>query len=267
MLNLAKKNLTNVYRFVVPALLLSSCYSMAASIDAKSLMEKRQQHNSGWHSSKANLEMVLYTPSGETSTRKMRNMSLEVVDDGDKSLSMFDEPHDVSGVAFLNHSYVSKMDNQWLYLPSLKRVKRISSNNKSSSFMGSEFAYEDMSSFEVGRYSYGAASQDNTLDKPAFVVESTPSYPSSGYTKLKTWLDAGHYQPLQVEFFDKRGELLKRLTLKDYKQYKNGVWRAHTLEMANVQNGRKTVLRYSNFDFTVSLADKDFNKNVLKRIR
>ncbi len=75
-------------------------------------------------------------------------------DDGDKSLFVFDEPRDVQGTAFLIHAHREDADDQWLYLPALKRVKRISSANRSGSFMGSEFAYEDMTAQEVEKFTY-----------------------------------------------------------------------------------------------------------------
>ncbi|MBQ4861088.1 outer membrane lipoprotein-sorting protein [Pseudoalteromonas sp. MMG013] len=248
-------------------LLAHNTYASSEQLNAEELMGKRKQHNSGWRSSEVALNMVLTMSNGQQSTRSLRAKALEVIGDGDKSLSVFDTPRDVSGVAFLNHSHVGKLDNQWLYLPSLKRVKRISSNNKSSSFMGSEFSYEDMSSFEVEKYTYGSAVIAELEGKQVYVVESIPKAKSSGYSKLKTWLDTTHYQPLKVEFFDKRGGLLKNLALSGYKKYDNGVWRAHQLRMKNIQNARETELSYQPFNFNIVLNDKDFNKNVLKRVR
>ena len=88
--------------------------------------------------------MVLRNKQGQESRRQLRVQVLEVSDDGDKSLFVFDEPRDIQGTAFLIHAHREDADDQWLYLPALKRVKRISSANRSGSFMGSEFAYEDM---------------------------------------------------------------------------------------------------------------------------
>ena len=84
----------------------------------------------GWGDMKANMVMLLRNKRGDESTREMRLSSLEVTGDGDKSLTTFDTPKDVKGTAFLSHTHVTGADDQWLYLPALKRVKRISSNNK-----------------------------------------------------------------------------------------------------------------------------------------
>ena len=93
--------------------------------------------------------MTLKNRAGKTSRRIIRIKTLESKGDGDKSLSLFDEPADVKGTSMLTYSHGLKPDDQWLYLPALKRVKRINSRNKSGPFMGSEFAFEDLGSQEV----------------------------------------------------------------------------------------------------------------------
>jgi len=111
----------------------------------------------------ANMVMVLKNRQGEESRRFIRNKTLEVDGDGDKSLIIFDKPRDIKGTALLNFTHKTGNDDQWLFLPALKRVKRISSSNKSGSFMGSEFAYEDVTSQEVEKYTYKWI-RDETLD-------------------------------------------------------------------------------------------------------
>ena len=108
----------------------------------------------GWEDSTADMVMLLRNKHGQESSRSIKIKSLEIADDGDKSLTIFNKPRDVKGTAFLSFSHPVAADDQWLFLPALKRVKRISSRNKSGPFMGSEFAFEDLSSFEVEKYSY-----------------------------------------------------------------------------------------------------------------
>jgi outer membrane lipoprotein-sorting protein len=99
------------------------------------------KRDEGFGDSTANMTMELKNKQGDTSIRYIRIKTLEVIGDGDKSMSIFDEPADVKGTAFLTFSHAVEPDEQWLYLPALKRVKRINSKNKSGPFMGSEFAY------------------------------------------------------------------------------------------------------------------------------
>jgi hypothetical protein len=193
--------------------------------------------------------------------------SLEQENDGDKSLTVFNAPQDVKGTAFLSFSHVDRNDEQWLYLPALKRVKRISSRNKTGSFMGSEFSFEDLTSFEVEKYDYKYIGDETINGIDCFVVETYPRDKYSGYTKRVIWVDKEHYRVQKIDFYDRKNSLLKTLTFKDYKQYLNKFWRAHTMEMVNHQSGKSTILNWKNYEFQTGVDEKDFNKNALKRAR
>ncbi|EGA69494.1 hypothetical protein VISI1226_18316 [Vibrio sinaloensis DSM 21326] len=228
---------------------------------------ERKARDLGWRDSVATMEMVLKNAQGESSTRAMRLKSFEMANDGDKGLTIFDQPRDVKGTAFLNHSHTTQADDQWLYLPALKRVKRISSRNKSGPFMGSEFAYEDLSSFELEKYTFNYLKDEQVNGDDSYVLEQIPTDKNSGYTKQLVWLDKAHYRPLKIEFYDRKGSLLKTLTFADYKQYLNQYWRSHTMAMVNHQTGKSTLLKTSELAFKTGLKEKDFEKNVLKRVK
>ena len=139
---------------------------------------------------------------------------------GDKSLVVFDNPSDIKGTALLSHAQILDPDNQWLYLPALKRVKRISSANKSGPFVGSEFAFEDFTALELNKYDYKWVREEEAVDGlQADIVERTPRYENSGYTRQVTWVDRDVHQVRKVEFYDRRGDLLKTLMLADYREY------------------------------------------------
>lgn len=225
------------------------------------------KHDSGFINQTADTKMVLTNKQGQTSQRSMRIKILEVEGDGDKSLTIFDTPRDVKGTAFLSYSHATKADDQWLFLPALKRVKRISSNNKSGPFMGSEFAYEDLSSQEVAKYTYNYLREENSTGDVIHIVERFPVDKKSGYSKQIIWVDASHWRIHQIEYYDRKGELLKTLSFRDYQRYSNDIWRADTMLMANHQSGKKTSLHWENIQFDQPLSERDFNKNALKRIR
>jgi len=221
----------------------------------------------GWSDSSAEMRMVLRNRHGKESTRKIRVTNLEVDGDGDKGLTVFDTPRDVKGTAFLSYSHALVPDEQWIFLPALKRVKRISSSNKSGPFMGSEFAYEDISSFEIPKYSYKYL-RDETIDGiECFVSELRPQYKHSGYTKTHVWIDKEEYRVQKIEFYDRKDSLLKIQRYKEYKLFLGQYWRAHVQTMENQQNGKSTTLYWDNFQFKTGLTDKDFEKNDLKRQR
>ncbi len=254
---------------------LLSIIAIPSSIMAQTLEEKglaiaveADVRDQGFGDYISNMTMILRNKHGQESQRQMRLRTLEVVGDGDKSLTIFDTPRDVKGTAFLSFSHKVGDDDQWLYLPALKRVKRISSRNKSGSFMGSEFAYEDIASQEIEKYTYKYLRDEFFAGQDCFVVERYPvDRKNSGYTKMVSWIDKKEYRALQVEYYDRKGAHLKTLLLSDYHFYVNAYWRAHSMVMENHQNGKITHLNMSDFEFRTGLSERDFNKNALKRAK
>lgn len=226
--------------------------------------ERRDQ---GFGDYTAELDMVLHSRSGKESRRHMRVRTLEVVDDGDKTLVVFDEPRDVQGTALLTFSHKNGEDDQWLYLPALKRVKRISSSNRSGPFMGSEFAYEDLSSQEVEEFTYRYL-RDETLDGvDTFVLERFPKDAKSGYTKQVVWLDQEHYRALKIDYYDRKESLLKTLRQSDFQRFLDRHWRPGSMHMTHHQNGKQTLLLWTDYQFQTGLEDRDFDRSSLARIK
>lgn len=231
------------------------------------IAKEMNRRDNGFGDFTATLEMTLVNKQGEKSVRVIRNRTLEVPGDGDKSLIIFDNPKVVKGTAFLSFTHKVKNDDQWLFLPALKRVKRISSSNKSGSFMGSEYAFEDIASQEVEKYTYRWLRDEAYEGKPTFVVELDPVDPKSGYTRQVVWYDQAEYIPLKVDYYDRKNTLLKTLTYHGYRQYAGKHWRADRMEMMNHQTGKGTLLKWKDYRFKTGLSDRDFNKNSLKRAR
>ena len=253
---------------VVLAITLSpQAYAQSPEETGLEIAREMDRRDRGWKDQRANLVMTLRNRQGQESRRELRISTLEVDDDGDKSLTLFDSPRDVKGTAFLSFTHATEPDDQWLYLPALKRVKRISSRNKSGSFMGSEFAYEDLSSQEVDKFRYRWL-RDEALDgKQTRVVEYFPEYENSGYTRQVVWIDSEIWQVVRTEYYDRKNALLKTLTVDGYRQYLDRYWRADTMNMVNNQTGKSTAIEWSNYRFDTGLTDRDFDRNALKRAR
>ncbi len=255
-------------------LLLTLATALPLTLSAETPEEKglaiakeAKARNIGWGDSEASMIMTLRNKAGRETIRKVRSKSLEVQGDGDKGLSIFDEPRDVKGTAFLSFTHIQGNDDQWLYLPALKRVKRISSSNKSGPWMGSEFANEDLTSFEIEKYSYKFLREDEVDGDKVFVSELYPLYKNSGYSKSISWLDQDHYRVRKIEYFDKNEKLLKVMTFSNYKQYLDKYWRAHKQVMENVQTGKSTSIEWDDYKFNTGLTEKDFSKSSLKRAK
>ncbi len=267
-----KRNLTALVATL--ALSFGSQSAISESVNAQEaeamglkISIEAKNRDTGWLDNTSNMQMILRNKQGQESIREIKTKTLELLDDGDKSLTIFDKPRDVKGTSFLSFSHTVGNDDQWLYLPALKRVKRISSRNKSGPFMGSEFSFEDLSSFEIPKYSYKYLGDETVNGLDSFKIEQYPVDENSGYTRRIAWIDKAEYRVLKVDFYDRKDSLLKTLAYNDYKQYLNKFWRADHALMTNHQNGKSTELRWTNYAFKTGLQDADFNRNTLKRAR
>ena len=247
----------------------SQCYADENVDKGETIAREAERRDRGWGDSQAQAIMILEDIGGNTRERRLRLSTLERRGDnqGDKSLIVFDEPRDIKGTALLSYTRILEPDDQWLFLPALKRVKRISSANKSGSFVGSEFAYEDITGQEFEKYTYKWL-----LDEPCdllecFVVERRPRYANSGYSRLVTWYDTEEYRIMRVDYFDLDGDHLKTLSLDDYRQYEDRFWRPHELTMDSFLTGKSTILRYENYRFATGLTERDFDQGSLRRTR
>ena len=211
--------------------------------------------------------MVLRNRGGQESRRQLRLQVLEVPGDGDKNLFVFDEPRDVKGTALLIHAHREEQDEQWLYLPALRRVKRISSSNRSGSFMGSEFAYEDMGTPEVEKFTYRYLREEPCGDLTCTVSERIPVDRRSGYSRQEVWQDQEELRVWKVHYYDRKKAHLKTLTVADYHQYLDRFWYASEMTMVNHITGKSTTLTWTELQFQNNLNGNDFTRTGLRRIR
>jgi len=256
-------------RLLILMLMLVTLPVAAETPEEKGLRiaQEADAYDTGFIDFTADMLMTLRNKKGDESIREIRVRTLEVEGDGDKSLSIFDKPRDVKGTAMLTYTHGLKPDDQWIYLPALKRVKRINSRNKSGPFMGSEFAYEDLGSQEIEKYTYKYLRDEACGDSQCYVIEQFPEYEHSGYTRRVVWLDKEFYRPMKVVFYDRKNALLKTLTNTGYQQYLDHYWRANVMNMENHQNEKSTTLSWSNYQFKTGLTDRDFIKSKLKNYK
>ena len=260
---------TKLASLLLIALQLNTFNALAETAEEKGLAiaMEADKRDTGFVDSTANMTMELRNKQGDTSVRNIRIKTLEVLGDGDKSMSIFDQPADVKGTAFLTFSHAIESDQQWMFLPSIKRVKRINSKNKSGPFMGSEFAFEDISSQEVEKYSYKYLRDEKINGVDCFVVERVPAYKHSGYTRQLGWINKAEYRAEKIVFYDRKNSLLKTLNYSGYKKYLDKFWRADQLSMENHQTGKSTLLKWNDYQFKTGLKVKDFTRNSLKRAK
>lgn len=228
------------------------------------IAKKIEASNDGWESSSNVMTMTLKNRHGQETTRQMHGYSMEIADDGDKSMTVFDTPADVKGTASMTYTHKTGDDDQWLYLPAIKRVKRISSSSKSGPFMGSEFSFEDLSSQEIEKYTYKYIKDEKQNGVDCQVLERYPVDKNSGYKKQVVWVNKSNFRSEKVTYYDRKNTLLKTLDFSDYKQY-GKFWRPSKMWMVNHQNHKETILIFSEIKLGIGLTDEDFSQNTLRR--
>jgi Outer membrane lipoprotein-sorting protein len=262
---------------IVTALTAASVFGSAkdavaqgsAEARGRAIAQEADERDFGWGDNSTSMRMLLRNRNGDESVREMRRRALETEEPGagDKSIITFDAPRDVAGTSLLSHTKILDPDDQWLFLPALRRVKRISSANKSGPFVGSEFAYEDLVSQELDKYDYRFVGEEACGALQCFVVERIPLYENSGYTKQVVWWDSEEYRVQRIDFYDRKDSLLKTLRYRDYQEYLGEYWRPGVMAMENHQNGKSTDLLFSEWVFASGFSEGDFTPSRLRRGR
>ena len=212
----------------------------------------------------SNMTMVLIDKHGDTRIRTMKNYSIDI-DSTTKKIIFFQSPANVKNTAFLTYDYddASKDDDQWLYLPALKKTKRIASSDKSSAFMGSDFSYSDMTSRDISDYRYRIVKESTVRDHKVWVMESIPktldTIEETGYAKSYMFVRQDNYVVVRAlhilkDFKRKKYLDVKKLELID------GIWVATEIEMKTTQNKNtlhKTILKLDNVVFEQDINDYD----------
>ncbi len=247
--------------------LLASLMSVyAADNEGLKIATKAYNMTRGWGDYVVNLQMDIQLANGSTTSKFLRIKNLEG-DQGDKSLVVFDRPADVKGTALLTHAHLDQANDQWLYLPEMRRTKRITSDSRNKSFMGSEFTYDDMTFNDLTKYTYQFVKKEKCALGECSVVEQTPKDKESSYSKLMVWYDNEGYRAIKTEYYDSNKALFKRLERSDYKKYLGKVWFASTMVMHNVQTNKSTTLKFSDFKFANHLSEKDFSATQLNNVK
>ncbi len=186
-----------------------------------------------------------------------------------KTLMRFLSPPDVRGTAMLIYDYDDKGDDMWIYMPSLRRTRRIVSSEKGSSFMGSEFSNADMSTPNLEDFNYKLLGEETINGKNCWIVESTAKTPEiaeeNGFNKQIAYIEKGTYLTHKVKYYDFHDELHKIMTISDYRKQPDGNYFAFKMEMKNVQNDRKSVYVVDQFQLGSELQERDFSTTALEK--
>lgn len=237
----------------------------------REIAEITDKADQGFKGESAKMVLKLINAHGDVIERKMNfKMKEGPVGQagGDKSMFSFDWPADVKGTRLLTWTHADRDDDRWLYLPAIKRVKRISSSGKSGSFMGSEFSYEDLTRGELDKYNYKYIKDDVVNGRPVWVTERYPKDKDSGYSKMVNWTDQEYKNVVKAEYYDRKGELLKTAEFRGYEKIAVGdksFWRFKEIEMTNHQTRKKSIIAWEGRTLGAEFKDSEFDQTALEQ--
>lgn len=236
----------------------------AQALDGKQIIEKVFNRPTPPNQT-STLTMTLINKSGETRVRTIQQNTKDF-GDVEKNIMFFITPADVKNTSFMNWTYdeEDKSDDQWIYLPALKKTKRISSESKSDYFMGSDFTYDDLGDRKVEDDTHKLIGEETIDGKLCYVVESVPKDKNYMYSKTKTWVVKEHFIDIKKDFYDEDGEYLKTQHIKKYGDF-DGFYIKILEEMVNAQDNHSTTLYFENIDISVDLPETLFTERMLMR--
>ena len=242
--------------------LLNYSFANAQELTGKDVMLKSKNREKAKTSS-YKIEMTLVNSRG---SKRVREVSAYKKDYGEeeKSVMVFLKPADVKGVGYLSVSYdkEGKNDDRWLYMPSLKKTRRITGSSSGDDFMGTDFTYDDMSGHEVEDYDYTLQADADVNGKKCWNVVCIPKV-KSNYSKYITWVDQLSYIPIKAEFYDKQGKLLKVMEVQSLKKI-DGFWTVEKVQMENIQKKHKTVIETKKIEYNRNVKDDLFRVSTLE---
>lgn len=222
--------------------------------------------------SEAASTLTIIDSKGRERVRQIAQVT-KLYDDGatEKRLIRFLAPADVKGTGLLTLDYKNKDDDLWLYLPALRKTRRIVSTEKAKSFMGSEFSYSDMTPPNIDDFNYKLLSESEIEGTPCYVIEMIPRSEDiadeNGFSKKISYIGKDDFVIRKAQYYDLNGELEKELTTGEIRLLdpENKKFRPMQLSMENIKNGRKSILIVNKIQFNPAVKDEYFTIRHLER--
>jgi hypothetical protein len=246
------------------ALMLMASLSFTQDFSGLEIMQKVYDRPAG-EDQTASLTMTLINSRGDERVREIRQFQKKSTDI-EKKIMFFTAPADVYNTSFMSWSYLQedKYDDQWIYLPALKRIKRISSDSKGDYFMGSDFTYDDLGDRSPEKDDHTALGEEVFEGYMCYLVKSTPKEDDYMYSSTISWVIKDKWITKKKEFYDEDGELLKILTVKNIDNIEELDIITHS-EMLNIQSDHKTVMQLKNVELNSGVQDTYFSERYMKR--
>ena len=253
-----------IFAFLIALMLFSNISAFGQDLTALQIIEKVYNRPVG-DDMTADLTMTLINSSGNERVRTIKQF-IRDFGDVEKKIMFFVKPADVKNTSFMNWSYDEdgKDDDQWIYLPALKKTKRISSDSKSDYFMGSDFTYDDLGDRKPTDDIHKILREEKLNGVDCYVIESTPKDEDYMYSKTITWIDKDKWIGLKKDFYDEDGDHLKTLIVKKVENINGFNIITHT-EMNNVQKEHKTIMELRNVKINSGISKSKFTERMMTR--
>lgn len=250
------------------AIVVSAIPGSSHAMTALEVMKKyTDQFNVADETNKAS--MALINKKGKQRRRSLTIMSKEYPGKLHKILIRFTAPESIYGAALLIAENKNRSDDEWLYLPALKKIKKISTSERSHSFMGSEFSYEDLHREVLDDFAYELKGSETVDGQDCFLVEATPTsqrkLAETGYGKRILWIRKDIFFKVKVEYYDKKGRLLKTETDDMLTEISSGKYRMNRITMVNIKTGKKTVLESTSRSINKGIPSTRFTATYLEQ--
>lgn len=257
-------------QWILTAATLLICTAASVAQTGKEIAQKVKDRPDG-DTRQSELVMKLINKRGSIRERKLSSYSMDTGRNKKdrKSIMFFQYPNDVKGTGFLTWDYnaPNKDDDKWLYLPSMKKTRRISgSSAKTEYFMGSDFTYDDMGQRNVDEDTHKLLGEEVLSGHKCWKLESIPVDKREIYSRKLAWIRQDCLIPVKVEYYDKMNKLHRRLELSGISQVQ-GYWVAQKLHMTNVQTGHQTILEIKTPKYNLPMEESKFNVTTLEKGR
>lgn len=253
-------------KFYVLLLCLLTPILAQASLSADEVVQKQIEMNQGYGSEKAVGQMAIFNESGSHIDREFSMMQIEEKgSESYKAMIKVNQPTDLKGTGLLTYQNKSGEDDQWLYLPAMKKTRRISGSARGGKFLGSDFNFEDLAPKEKEDFTYQTLRMEPCEDTNCYVIQATPKDGASLYSKSIAWVREDNFLAVKTEIYDKNQALEKVVTFEGYQLYNEKFWRPSKIVMKDVQKNRRTELSFSNVEIGTSVSTADFSKQALER--
>jgi outer membrane lipoprotein-sorting protein len=242
-----------------------------AAITAGEIMQRSQlAYYFAGEDAKGMLTMELIDRKGSTRKRVMTMLRRNQENRGEQKFFIyFHEPGDVRRLTFMIWKYPEKEDDRWIYIPAVDLIRRIAADDKYSSFVGSDFSYEDVSGRDLSEDTHSLLGEESLDDREAFIVESIPLTPAA-FTRRVSWIDQDSFLPLKIEYYDAQNQLQRIFTANDIEDIAAGdgesVYRTIMRRtMENVRTGHRTEVTVTSVSYDLGLSDEDFSERHMRR--